>query len=177
VTKLDNLPITTVPRTLHDLAGVAGQQELERALAQAPGLGLTTHDDLLSLLERASWRPGVSRLRALLAREAPPALTRSEAEERFLALIRKGQLPKPAVNTSVRGYSVDFLWRAERFVVEIDGFAFHSQSPKFESDRRRDAELAAAGVRVVRVTWRQLVGEPEAVLVRLALALARTSPA
>jgi very-short-patch-repair endonuclease len=69
---------------------------------------------------------------------------------------------------------VDFFWPTERLVVEIDGFAFHSSKPKFEKDRRRDAELAAAGLRVVRITWRQLVDEPEAVLVRLALTLART---
>lgn len=175
VTTLDNIPITTVPRTLHDLAGIAEQRELERALAQALSLGLTNHNELHSLLERASSRPGMSRLRALLEREASPALTRSKAEDRFLALIRRAQLPEPVVNASLCGYKVDFLWPAEQFVVEIDGFAFHSQVPKFESDRRRDAELAAAGVRVVRVTWRQLVSEPEAVLVRLALALARAS--
>jgi very-short-patch-repair endonuclease len=62
---------------------------------------------------------------------------------------------------------VDFLWRAARLVVEIDGFAFHSDAHAFEHDRRTDAELTAAGLRVVRFTWRQLCREPEAVLVRV----------
>jgi very-short-patch-repair endonuclease len=79
------------------------------------------------------------------------------------------------VNVVVSGYEVDFFWRAERFVVEIDGFAFHSSQRRFESDRRRDAVLAASGVRIIRVTWPQIVSEPEALLVRLAQALARTS--
>lgn len=79
------------------------------------------------------------------------------------------------MNVVVSGYEVDFFWRAERFVVEIDGFAFHSSQRRFESDRRRDAVLAASGVRIIRVTWPQIVREPEALLVRLAQALARTS--
>jgi len=173
VTKLDGIPITTVARTLLDLAGVAGQRELERVLGQALSLGLVNHADMLSFLARNSRRPGTSRLRALLENEAQPALTRSKAEERFLALIRKAQLPNPSVNVTVAGYRVDIFWRTERFVVEIDGFAFHSSAQKFEGDRRRDAEFAAAGLRVMRVTWRQLVREPEAVIARLAQALAR----
>ena len=72
----------------------------------------------------------------------------------------------------VAGHEVDFLWPAERLVVEIDGFAFHSSSRTFERDRRRDAALTAAGYRVVRVTWRQIEDEGEAVLARLAMALA-----
>ncbi|HEX2167269.1 MAG TPA: DUF559 domain-containing protein [Longimicrobiales bacterium] len=65
------------------------------------------------------------------------------------------------------------LWRTERLVVEIDGFAFHGSRDSFERDRRRDAVLTAAGLRVMRVTWRQLTGTPEALLVSIAQALAR----
>jgi very-short-patch-repair endonuclease len=75
----------------------------------------------------------------------------------------------------VCGYEVDFFWRSERFITEIDGFTFHSSADAFASDRRRDGVLAAAGLRVIRVTWRQMVNEPEALLVRLAQALARTT--
>lgn len=78
------------------------------------------------------------------------------------------------MNVKVAGHEVDFLWRSERFIAEIDGFAFHTGAKKFEEDRRRDTELAAAGLRVIRITWRQLTEESEAVLVRLAQALART---
>lgn len=51
------------------------------------------------------------------------------------------------------GYEVDMLWRPQRLVAELDGLAYHSD---FEHDRERDAELLAAGLRVVRVTWRRL---------------------
>ena len=56
-------------------------------------------------------------------------------------------------------------------MVEVDSFAYHGSSNRFETDRRRDAELSAAGIRVMRITWRQLVREPEAILVRLTRAL------
>ena len=68
-------------------------------------------------------------------------------------------------------YEVDFFWREHSLVVEVDGYAFHSSRTAFERDRRRDAELASVGVRVVRVTWRQIAGEREAVAAMLARAL------
>lgn len=170
VTERAGVPVTRPARTLFDLAGTVASRELERALAEALALRLTTSEQVQRALDRHSGRPGSRRLRAVLAC-GQPALTRSEAEERFLALIRRAQLDPPAANTGVEGHEVDFLWRAQGLVVEIDGFAFHSSKTSFESDRRRDALLAAAGLRVVRVTWRQLNDEPEAVLARLAQAL------
>jgi very-short-patch-repair endonuclease len=56
-------------------------------------------------------------------------------------------------------------------VVEVDGYAFHSSARSFERDRRRDAILEAAGYRVMRVRWKQLIEEPIAVAVRIAQAL------
>jgi very-short-patch-repair endonuclease len=172
VTKLDGIPVTTAARTLYDVAATASSRALERIFAAALGRGLTNRDELLLVLARHPRQPGTSRLRALIESETQPAMTWSKAEERFLALMRKVRLPLPAVNTSIGPYRVDFLWREERFVVELDGFASHSSSEKFESDRLRDSELAAAGLRVARVTWRQLTREPEAVAVRVAQALA-----
>ena len=98
-------------------------------------------------------------------------LTRSEAEERFLALVRAAGLPAPEVNARILGHEVDFLWRDEGLVVEVDGFQFHSTRAAFERDRQRDAELQGAGLRVLRVTWRQVVDAPYATLTNLVRAL------
>ncbi len=174
VTTFDMIPVTTPARTLYDLAGILPERDLERALAEALARRLTTRDQLETLATRYRRRAGVGRLRALLGSDQQPALTRSAAEEHFLAMIRRAQLPAWEVNVDVRGHEVDFFWRTERLAVEIDGFAFHSSRRRFESDRRRDADLAAAGVRVMRITWRQIENEPEALLVRLALALGQT---
>jgi very-short-patch-repair endonuclease len=67
---------------------------------------------------------------------------------------------------------VDFLWRRHRLIVEIDGYRFHSSRSAFERDRRRDAELAAAGYQVIRVTWRQITEEPYSVVALLSQTLA-----
>ncbi|MFZ0041498.1 MAG: DUF559 domain-containing protein [Solirubrobacteraceae bacterium] len=103
-------------------------------------------------------------------------MTRSKAERLLLALINEAELPRPMTNVRLHGYEVDFLWRAEKLVVEVDGHRFHGHRAAFERDRKRDQVLTAAGYRVIRVTWRQLEHEPVAVAVRIAQALAQPQP-
>jgi very-short-patch-repair endonuclease len=102
-----------------------------------------------------------------------PAFTRREAERRMLELIRAARLPPPAVNVWLSGYEVDFFRREHQLVVETDGYAFHSSRRSFESDRRRDRDLQAAGHAVLRIKWRELKDAPEAVVAELAAALTR----
>lgn len=169
---LRGLHLTSVSRTLLDLAASLSVRDLERAMARADRKGFLDRQCLELLLTRYPRRPGRTRLAALLEGHADPILTRSEAEERFLALIRRAGLRDPEMNVVIQGYEVDALWRAERLVAEIDGFAFHSRRAVFERDRRRDRELAAAGLTVLRITWRELTLGPEALLVQLAQTLA-----
>lgn len=175
LTRLDDIPITTPARALLELAGCSGGRELERALGRADRRGLVDQESMKDLLARHVGRRGSRQLRSLL-HAGSPRLTRSEAEARFLDLIRRARLRMPETNVVVQGYERDCLWRKERLVVEIDGLAFHSSASAFESDRRRDAVLTAAGFRVIRTTWRQLTGEPEALLVRVAQALSGAAP-
>jgi len=172
VRRLGGIPVTSPARTILDLATAVPLRDLERALAEAQARRLVRRNDLLSLLARRSGRPGVRVLRALMDDDAVPALTRSEAEDRLLALIRAAELPAPEVNVQVGRYEVDFLWREQRLVVEVDGFRFHSSRAAFERDRLRDAGLAGMGFRVFRTTWRQIVQGPEALVARIAAALA-----
>jgi very-short-patch-repair endonuclease len=67
---------------------------------------------------------------------------------------------------------VDFFWDEAKLVVEFDSWEFHHSRAAFENDRRRDADLQLAGYVVLRITWRRLVGEPEAVVAQIAAALA-----
>jgi len=173
VTMFDGIPVTTPPRTLLDIAQALRVRELEKALARAERLGLATRSEMEVLLERHPRRSGIRALRHVLGLTGGPAFTRSEAEARFLALVRKGGLPEPRANVRIAGHEVDFLWRNAGLVVEIDGFAFHRSRADFERDRSRSATLTAAGFRVVRFTWRQLAERREVVLVRLGQALAR----
>jgi very-short-patch-repair endonuclease len=165
------LRLTSPARTLLDLAAVLSDGQLEVAVAQARRRGRATDAQLQDQLARNAGRRGAGRLRRLLALERGPAFTRSKAERLMLALVRRANLPVPETNVFVGGYELDFLWRTERVVVETDGRAWHSDPLAFETDRRRDAELAALGYLVTRVTWRHLVDEPDQVAWRLRRAL------
>jgi very-short-patch-repair endonuclease len=154
--------ITTVHRTLVDLASVLDPDRLERALNEAEVLRLLDVAAVLRAADRAPGRKGLGVLRAMLAAPAT-GRTRSELEERFLALCRRGGLPVPRLNAMVvigrRTVEVDALWADERVVVELDGARFHQTRRGFEMDRRRDAALVAAGFVVVRLTWRRVTTE------------------
>lgn len=103
-------------------------------------------------------------LSRIAAESHAPTLTRSELEEAFLALCRRGGLPDPEVNVHLHGYEVDFLWRQQRRIVEVDGYAFHSARGVFERDRRKDVDLELAGFPVTRFTHHQVVYEPDETL-------------
>jgi len=90
--------------------------------------------------------------------------TRSNLERHFLRLLRSHKLPLPEVNQRIGPYEVDFLWRKAKLVVELDGYAYHSDRTSFERDRRRDRELQARGYVVLRFTYREVIEEPEVVL-------------
>jgi very-short-patch-repair endonuclease len=173
VSYVRRIPVTGPARTLLDLATDARPLLLERAVEDARRRRLVTNHSLEAILERARGHRGSRALRSVLERDRGPALTRSAAEERLVELIRAAGLPPPEHNIRIGPYELDVVWREARLVVEIDGFAYHSSRQAFERDRRRDATLAAAGWTVIRVTWRQLMEEPEAVIARLAAALAR----
>jgi len=171
-TRRHGIPVTSPARTLLDVAATT-PRELDRALNEAHVLRLVTD---LSLNEQFSRYPGHRGTAALREAIRPePKLTRSEAERRALELIGRARLPEPETNVKVAGHEVDLLWRAERLIVEVDGYAFHSMRRSFEHDRRRDQVLLARGYRVMRVTWRQLSDEPEATAATLATALSLRS--
>jgi very-short-patch-repair endonuclease len=169
VRRRERLLVTAPARTLVDLAAVLDAEQLDSALERARAARLVRPADVLAALERSPYRRGAATLRRLLADR--PTITRSKAERLLADLVRRGGLPRPQTNAIVRGFEVDLLWAAERLVVEFDGFEFHADRAAFELDRRRDAELQASGYRVIRVTWRRLLDEPEAVLVTIARAL------
>jgi very-short-patch-repair endonuclease len=109
----------------------------------------------------------------VLTRHTPGGTrTRSDLEERMLSLCHSCRLPTPEVNVAVEGHERDFGWPQARLIVETDGWRAHGTRSAFERDRRRDADLVAAGWRVLRITHRQLETEPAWVARRLPAALA-----
>jgi very-short-patch-repair endonuclease len=177
---VDRIPVTITARTLIDLACVVDERQLERAVARAERERLISSDELVTLPDRYSRRPGVRRLRAVLDVAGGPAFTRSEGEQRFLALLREAGLPEPRTNFRVAGYEVDFYWPAERLAVEFDGWWYHGTRPRFELDREQSLDLAARGTQVLSITHRQVDRRPIATAAQVAQALAhahlRNSP-
>jgi hypothetical protein len=169
VGEVDAIPVTTVPRTLLDLAGVLDERRLRRAFHQAEVPRLLDVAAVEEVLSRATGRRGVVALRRLL--DIPAPSTRGELEAAFLDLCQAAEVPMPAVNTRVpvagRTIEVEFLWPQHGLVVETDGAAVHATRRAFEEDRRRDVALQLSGLRVARFTWRQVTeapGEVEAAL-------------
>jgi very-short-patch-repair endonuclease len=162
-------PVTTVARTLLDLAETCTARTLRRAAAQAFVLRLTDEPALRAQLARANGRRGAKPLTKLL--DDGVAATRSELERRLLELVRGSGLPEPAVNEGVRTaretLEVDLLFRHERVVVEADGARYHDHLIARQSDAERDALLTAAGYRVLRVDWRDVTQRPSATARRL----------
>jgi very-short-patch-repair endonuclease len=119
--------------------------------------------DLREVLTHEEWEDTVDRARVLslpIGAVRPSDPTRSAFERKMLAICRRHRLPKPEVNARVGPFLVDFVWRAERLIVEADGFEHHRQRAAFEADRARDARLKLMGHTVVRFTWRQMVADP-----------------
>jgi predicted transcriptional regulator of viral defense system len=153
-TTLDGLPVTTLERTLLDLATTLAPDRLARVVEQAEAMRRLDHRRLA-----APGRPGNARLRAALAE--PATVTRSVLEDRFLALLDRHGLPRPLVNARVGPYEVDFLWPEQRLIVETDGWRHHGTRRAFREDRRRDRDLVAAGHRVIRLTHEDVTRDAE----------------
>lgn len=175
------IPVTSAPRTLLDLASLLAPRQLERAAEQAEALALTDPLSLGDLVARHHGRPGVRALRRILdSWHVGATLTRSELEERFVSFLDARGFARPEVNawieTAAGWFEVDFLWRRERVIVELDGYMHHGTRAAFERDRARDRALQAAGWRVIRVTWRQLHDAPNEVAKELRAILRTTNP-
>jgi very-short-patch-repair endonuclease len=141
------IPVTTPRQTIEDLRGVVSPRLLRRALRQAEvqrfALGSRSHGDR----------------------------TRSDLERRFLRLCRRNRIPAPLVNVRIGRWTVDFLWREQRLVVEADSWRFHGGSVAFEDDHARDLDLRRRGYVVHRFSERQIREEEALVAADLAKAL------
>jgi hypothetical protein len=172
---LRGIPITTVGRTLLDLAGSAAPTTVQRAVHEAEVQRLLDVDAVLATIDRNPGRRGTRALTAALGVSAPdPDNSRFVAT--FLAVCVDHGLPRPRFSAHVDGgdrlYEADALFVAERVIVELDSRRVHATARSFQSDRRRDSVLAARDYLTLRCTWHRLRDEPEAVAAELRSVLA-----
>jgi very-short-patch-repair endonuclease len=160
-----NIPVTTPARTLLDLASSLPRRALERALDETEIRELFDLRQLNDAIDAHRGQRGAHALAAALEEHDPgTTVTKSELEELMLAICDRHGLERPQVNEEVAGLEVDFLFAARRLVVEADSWRFHRTRQAFERDRRRDAILARAGYRTLRVTHRQITRRPSEVI-------------
>jgi len=172
VTRHNGIPVTTLARTLLDMAGRMPPKSLTRAINDGRLNGHLHPAALLDVIERHPGHRGRRALEAVLGRltERP---TRSSFEDAFPAFCERYGLPAPQMNAIVCGYEVDALFEQERVIVELDGWAFHSSRASFEDDRRRDGVTLAAGFATVRITRARYERDPAAEAAQLHAILAR----
>lgn len=169
------IPVTSVTRTLLDVAGILGRRELETVFAKGERTGQVDSVSLLGLLDRRPRRPGAPVLRELASAATGPALTRSPLEREFLLLIDRGGLPAPHTNVTFGPYELDGLWPDVGLAVELDGFAHHRTRGRFEGDKQKDSWLLSRGITVLRLSWRQITQRPVPTVVQIGQALARAA--
>jgi very-short-patch-repair endonuclease len=169
--RVQGLPVTSIARTLVDLAPLYSARQLATLVDQA--LRRTSRAQLREAVDRHPRRPGTPRLTRLLDPTRPSADTWSKAEARLLAAIRRAHLPTPETNVPVGGYVADMLWREQRVIVEYDSEEYHSGPGVFHSDRARHNDLSAgARHEVLHVTEEHVDRELERVMVWITRALA-----
>jgi hypothetical protein len=164
-TSFRGIPITTVPRTLVDIAAELGPDELGRACHEAGVKYGTTPRHVEEVLARRPNSPGAGKLRAILTGDTP--VTLSKLEMRFLALLRDNGLPLPVTNRLVGGRRVDCRWPARRLTVELDGYRYHHSRHAWEQDRRREREARARGEEFRRYTFGDVTEHPALMLAEL----------
>jgi len=177
ITVRDGIPVTTPARTLLDLAAAVPPQHLKAAFEEAEVRRLTSPTSLDALVARYPGRRGTTTIKRVLKKnhDRGQSIPTSILERRFLALLDAHGLPRPELNHLSDNGELDATWHEQRLVVECDSFATHGTREAFERDRAKDRALQAAGWRVVRVTWRQLIDDADVVGKQLAALLAGRS--
>ncbi|HET8976237.1 MAG TPA: type IV toxin-antitoxin system AbiEi family antitoxin domain-containing protein [Solirubrobacterales bacterium] len=164
-TQRHGIPVTTVPRTLVDLASSLPVSALSRACHEASVLHDTTPADIERILARRQNSTGADALRRVVHGDEP--VTLSALERRFLIRLRDAGLPRPEVNRRAGGRRVDCRWPDARVTVELDGYRYHRSRHAWELDRRREREARARGDELRRYTYGDVFENPRFMLSEL----------
>ena len=172
VIHVDGLPVTTVARTIVDLAATWRRGRLGLALEDAISARQTTEAEVGACLRSVARRgkPGVHKLASLLDERGPGKVPPASVLERdFFRMVATSPLPDPQRQhplprvDGVRGL-VDAAWPEVKLIVEVDGRRWHQRIKDLKRDRDRDLQAAAQGWLVVRLLHEHIVGAPEETL-------------
>lgn len=170
---IENIPVTSVARTLLDLAWKLRSDQFARVLSRAEELKLLDLEAIHDVIERNRGHHGAKGLRFALDIHKPAPFTRSEFERRFVDHLVDSGLPRPATAWNELGHEVDVYWPELRFGIELDTWETHGTRQAFENDRDRDLDFALAGVETIRVSARQFRDGPDVIATKVARLLDR----
>ena len=157
--------VTSRARTLLDVAPQIKPKSLTRFINDSRRANHLTLTALADVAVRNRSHPGA---RALMKEaQNPHNPTRSEGEDSFPAWCERYGLPTPVMDTNLHGFEVDAYFAQEKLVVELDGWPFHRDRNKFESDRDQDATLLAHQIATVRITYDRLDNDADREAARL----------
>jgi very-short-patch-repair endonuclease len=163
------IPITTVPRTLVDLASLLQLDDLARACHEAGVLHGTTPRHVEAILEHRPSTPGARQLRRVLRGDTH--VTLSALERRFLERLKDAALPLPETNRVAGTKRVDCRWPQHKLTVELDSYRFHNSRHAWEQDRRRERQAHARGDQFRRYTRDDVFEQPQPMLGELSALL------
>ena len=173
VTQCRGIPVTTVPRTIVDLAGELASDELARVVHEAGIRYRVTPEAVEAVLARRPNSRGAAKLRRVLRGDV--RVTLSKLEARFLQLLGRHGLPLPETNRLAGGHRVDCRWPEHRLTVELDGYRYHASRHAWENDRRRERDARARGDDFRRYTYGDVYEDPRLMLAELGGLLSRPS--
>jgi hypothetical protein len=159
------IPITTVPRTVVDLAADLPLDALARACHEAGVKYDTTPRQVDTILAKRPTTKGAAELRAILSGDV--RVTLSELERQFQRLLREADLPLPRTNKRAHGRRVDCRWPDRRLLVELDSYRYHHSRHAWEQDRRREREARGRGDEFRRYTYGDVFESPRLMLAEL----------
>lgn len=162
-TTVARIPVTSVARTLFDLAEIVDEEKLARVFEEADRLSLLRLRDLEAVCARSFGRRALRPIRHLIETGWMAEDTQSPLEDQVLDLCREYELPPPVTGALVLGKEVDAYWPAAKLTAEADSWKHHGHRAAFERDRDRDAAMQVGGYRVLRLTHRRMKREPEAI--------------
>jgi very-short-patch-repair endonuclease len=159
------IPVTTVPRTLVDLAAMLDEEQLARAVHEADVRHHTRPEQIDAVLARRHNWPGARKLRRVIWGEVP--VTLSKLESRFIEQLIDAGVPLPETNRPAGKHRVDCRWPEHRLTVELDSYRYHGSRHAWEKDREREREARARGDEFRRYTWRDVEEKPEPMMADL----------
>jgi very-short-patch-repair endonuclease len=160
------LPVTTPSRSLIDAAPRLAATQIETALDAASRTGLIWVPYLRWRIEelQRQGRSGIAKIRRLVPRDTSDGREESWLERRVTTLLHDAGLPPPRCQARLRhdvgGARIDFVYDEARLAIEADGHATHATRRRRQADAERDTRLQAAGWRVVRFTYEDVIERP-----------------